>query len=91
VGAHRRHREPHRGSRARTHVGAIAVHWTDTLPAASAIETSLDGSSWSAAPPADSSGTLRNPVWARYVRVTMTRADNAPRTGVRELVVSAAE
>jgi hypothetical protein len=76
---------------ARSHLRAIAVHWTDTLPASSSIATSLDGSTWTPAPPADTTGTLRAPVWARYVRVTMTRATGAPRTGVREVVVSAAK
>jgi hypothetical protein len=72
---------------ARTRVSSIAVQWTDTLPSSSSIATSLDGRTWSAAPPADATGDLRNPVWARYVRVTMTRAADAPRTGVRELEV----
>jgi hypothetical protein len=72
---------------ARTHVSTIAVQWTDTLPSSSSTATSLDGSTWSPAPPADASGKLKNPVWARYVRVTMTRAAGAPRTGIRELEV----
>ena len=65
----------------------IAVHWTDALPASSSIETSRDGSSWKTAPPADSSGKLRNPVHARFVRVTLTGAGDV-RTGIRELLVS---
>jgi trehalose/maltose hydrolase-like predicted phosphorylase len=71
----------------RVKVRTIAVHWTDTLPASSTIETSLDGSTWTAAPPADSSGRLRNPTDARYVRVTLTRSGEE-RTGIRELVVT---
>jgi hypothetical protein len=74
---------------ARSRISGIAVHWTDALPSSSSIATSLDGSSWSPAPPADASGTLRNPVWARYVRLTMTHQADAPRTGVRELEVTA--
>src|SRR3954447_15017929 len=64
----------------------ISVHWTDTLPSSSSIETSLDGSTWTAVS-VDSSGKLRNPTRARYVRVTMTQAGTA-RTGIRELVVT---
>ncbi len=71
----------------RTKVTAIAVSWTDTLPASSTIETSLDGNTWAAAPPADSAGRLRNSVNARYVRVTLTRAGEE-RTGIREVVVT---
>jgi hypothetical protein len=70
----------------RVKVKTIAVHWTKDLPSSSSVETSLDGSSWTPASP-DSSGKLRNPVTARYVRVTVTRAD-AKLRGVRELVVT---
>ena len=62
------------------------MHWTDTLPSSYTIETSVDGSTWS--PAAD--GTLPKPVWARYVRVTMTRASGADRTGIRALEVTRA-
>jgi trehalose/maltose hydrolase-like predicted phosphorylase len=71
----------------RAKVRTIAVHWTDTLPASSSIETSLDGSTWTAAPPADDSGRLRKLTGARYVRVTLTRAGEE-RTGIREIVVT---
>ena len=64
----------------------IAVHWTDVLPASSRIETSLDGSSWTAAP-INSSGTLTGRVDARYVRVSLTRGGDE-RTGIRELIVT---
>lgn len=74
----------------RTRITGIAVDWTDTLPRTSTIETSPDGRSWSPAPPADAGGTLRNPVQARFVRVTMTREDGAARTGIRELRVTRA-
>jgi hypothetical protein len=70
----------------RTRVSAIAVRWTDTLPNSQTIETSVDGSAWSPAP----DGTLPKPVWARYVRVTMTRASGAARTGIRALEVTRA-
>jgi F5/8 type C domain-containing protein len=64
----------------------IAVHWTDTLPASSSIETSVDGTTWTPAR-TDSAGKLRGPADARYVRVTMTRSGDA-RVGIRELVVT---
>ena len=71
----------------RVKVRTIAVHWTDARPASSSIETSLDGSTWTAAQTTDASGTLKNPTYARYVRVTLTRAGE-DRTGIRELVVT---
>jgi F5/8 type C domain len=52
-------------------------------PASYSIQTSLDGSTWTNAPPADSTGQFRNPVQARYVRVNMTVASGAGRTGIR--------
>jgi len=70
----------------RVKVKTVVVHWTDTLPASSSIATSLDGSTWTTAT-TDSSGKLRNPTNARYVRVTLTRS-GTDRTGVRELVVT---
>jgi hypothetical protein len=73
---------------ARTKVSGIAVQWTDALPASSSIQTSLDGSTWTNAPPTDSTGSFRNPVQARYVRVNLTVADGASRTGIREVVVT---
>src|SRR2546423_1791282 len=47
---------------ARTKISGIVVQWTDTLPASSAVQTSLDGSTWTNGPPADSPGQFRNPV-----------------------------
>ncbi|HLM49299.1 MAG TPA: discoidin domain-containing protein [Solirubrobacteraceae bacterium] len=73
---------------ARTKISGIDVQWTDARPASSSIQVSLDGSNWTSAPPADANGQLRNPVNARYVRVTMTVAAGAERTGIRELVVT---
>ena len=70
----------------RAKVKTIAVDWTDTRPASSSTETSLDGSTWTPAP-TDASGKLRNPATARYVRVTLTRPGEEL-TGVRELVVA---
>jgi hypothetical protein len=70
-----------------TRVTALRVDWTDTKPSSSRLETSLDGSTWSPAPPAHADGTLRDSVQARYVRVTLTRAPDVDRTGVRELEV----
>jgi trehalose/maltose hydrolase-like predicted phosphorylase len=70
----------------RLNLKTIAVHWTDTRPASSSIEVSRDGSTWTPVS-TDASGALRNPANARYVRVTVTRAD-ATLTGVREVVVS---
>jgi hypothetical protein len=75
---------------ARTKISAIAVDWTDALPASSSIQVSLDGNTWTSAPPADATGHLRNPVNARYVRVNMTVASGAPRTGIREVSVTKA-
>jgi hypothetical protein len=64
----------------------IAVHWTDTLPTSSSIATSTDGTTWSTVTP-DSTGKLRNPTTARYVRVTLTKPTNQ-RAGIREIVVT---
>jgi hypothetical protein len=75
--------------RSKKQVGGIAVHWTDTLPASSRIEASADGKTWTVVSPApDENGTLGSPVTARYVRVTMTRAGGAARTGIREVEVT---
>ena len=63
-----------------TKVSGVQVHWTDTLPASSKVEWSADGSTWSTVGHA----TVR----ARYVRVTLTRATGAGRTGIREVVVT---
>ena len=38
--------------------------------------------------PGRSTGEFRNPVQARYVRVNMTVSSGAPRTGIREVVVT---
>jgi trehalose/maltose hydrolase-like predicted phosphorylase len=71
-----------------TITGAL-VNWTDALPASSSIQISSDGSTWTNAPPADpTTGQFSNPVQARYVRITMTVASGAPRTGIREVMVS---
>jgi hypothetical protein len=75
---------------ARTKLSGAAVEWTDTLPTASSIQTSPDGSTWTAAPPTDQDGQFRKPVQARYLRVNMTIASGADRTGVREVVASKA-
>ena len=64
---------------ARTRLDGVTVHWTDTLPSSYAIETSLDGTSWSA----KTSGT-----YARYVRVTLTGGSDTERTGIRELIAT---
>jgi hypothetical protein len=64
------------------------VGWTDALPSTFSIQTSLDGSTWTNAPPADSTGHFHKPVQARYVRVNMTVASGAARTGIREMVVT---
>ncbi len=68
-------------------ISHVSVSWTDTLPASSRIETSGDGTTWTPAS-ADATGRLSRPVRTRYVRVSMTRADGADRTGIRELVVT---
>jgi trehalose/maltose hydrolase-like predicted phosphorylase len=72
----------------RTGVSGVAVQWTDTQPASSSIQLSQDGQTWTSAPPADSTGRFRNTVQARYVRVNMTVASGAGRTGIREVVVT---
>ncbi|HZJ05350.1 MAG TPA: hypothetical protein VFD59_07755 [Nocardioidaceae bacterium] len=51
-------------------------------------EAAVDGSTWTNAPPADSTGHFRNPVQARYVRVNMTVVSGADRTAIREVVVT---
>ena len=68
-------------------ISHVSVSWTDTLPTSSRIETSTDGTTWTTAS-ADSTGQLPKPVKARYVRVSMTRADGVARTGIEELVVT---
>jgi hypothetical protein len=70
-----------------TTISHVSVSWTDTMPASSSIETSVDGSTWTTAS-ADSTGKLSNPVRARYVRMNMTQASGAPTTGIRELAVT---
>ena len=64
------------------------MQWTDTQPSSSSIQTSQDGRTWTNAPAADATGRLHNPVQARYVRVNMTAASGADRTGIRELSVT---
>jgi trehalose/maltose hydrolase-like predicted phosphorylase len=70
-----------------TTVSGIAVTWTDTKPASSSISTSLDGTTWSPAR-ADATGKLHPPVKARYVKVSLTKASGAGRTGIEELTVT---
>ena len=70
----------------RVKVKSIAVHWTAARPASSSLETSLDGNTWTPVS-TDASGRLKNPVNARYVRLTLTRP-GTELTGVRELVVT---
>ena len=72
----------------RNNVKGIDVEWTDAKPVSSSISTSLRRDEWTPALPADSSGQLSRPVDARYVRVSMTVASGAPRTGIRQLVVT---
>ncbi len=71
-------------------ISGIAVDWTDARPASSSIEVLVDGHHWTSAPPADATGRLGNPVEARYVRVNLTVASGAPRTGIREVSVTKA-
>jgi hypothetical protein len=66
----------------------VSVQWTDTQPASSSIQLSQNGKTWMNAPPADSSGRFATAVQARYVRVNMTVASGAGRTGIREVVVT---
>jgi trehalose/maltose hydrolase-like predicted phosphorylase len=74
---------------ARSKVSGVAIQWTtDAVPASYSIQTSLDGSTWKNAPPADPNGQFTTPVQARYVRINMTIASGAPRTGIREVVVT---
>jgi F5/8 type C domain-containing protein/glycosyl hydrolase family 65 len=73
---------------ARKTVSGIAVQWTDTQPASSSVQISQNGRTWTNAPPTDSTGQLANSVQARYVRVNMTVASGADRTGIREVVVT---
>jgi hypothetical protein len=63
----------------RTRVTDVAVHYTNTAPTASKVETSSDGASWTA---------FKTATYARYVRVTVTRPSDSPNTGVREVVVT---
>ena len=74
--------------RAKVDIGSILVRWTDALPASSRIQVSHDGAKWRDVSPA-ADGTVA-PVAARYVRVALTRASGAERTGIRELEVKAA-
>jgi len=71
---------------ARTKLSGATVQWTDTLPSSSKIETSLDASTWSAAPATNQTGQFSHPIQARYLRITMTSGSGAERTGIREVV-----
>ena len=64
---------------ARARITAVTVDWTDQRPLSYRIETSLDGDKWS---------PMTNATYARYVRVTLTRDPDGPRTGIRELVAT---
>ncbi len=68
-------------------ISRIMPRWTDALPATYQILTSIDGTSWTPAPPADASGTLLHPVNTRYVRVDLTRPAADVSAGIRELEV----
>jgi hypothetical protein len=65
------------GSRVR--LSDVSVSWTDVSPVSYRIETSVDGSKWSA---------KTQSTFARYVRVTLTRDTTAGRTGIREIVAT---
>jgi trehalose/maltose hydrolase-like predicted phosphorylase len=69
----------------RVQVKSILPRFTDVQPSSYKVQTSLDGKAWTDAPPADSTGNLKNTVQARYVRVELTRG--AERAGVEELEV----
>jgi trehalose/maltose hydrolase-like predicted phosphorylase len=72
----------------RTKVSGVLVQWTDAAPSSSSIQTSIDGTTWTAAPPTDpTTGNFRNSVQARYIRVNLTAASDTSRTGIREVVV----
>jgi trehalose/maltose hydrolase-like predicted phosphorylase len=73
---------------ARKRVSRITPRWTDALPSSYQVLVSVDGTRWTEAPPADPGGVLQHPVNARYVRVDLTRAAGAGRTGLRELEVA---
>ena len=70
-----------------TTITRITPQWTEVLPTSSQVLTSLDGTTWTAAPVAGADGSLTAPVSARYVRVEFTRDPTAERTGLRELEV----
>jgi hypothetical protein len=70
----------------RTTLAAVSVTWTDTLPASSSVQVSIDGATWTTVP----AGQLQTPVTARYVRVNLTRGSSPDRTGIRELTVTQA-
>jgi len=70
-----------------TTITRITPQWTEVLPTSSQVLTSLDGTTWTAAPVAGADGSLTAPVSARYVRVEFTRGPTAERTGLRELEV----
>jgi hypothetical protein len=69
-------------------VTRIAPHWTAVTPIAHRLVTSVDGSVWSEAPPADPMGSLAQSVPGRYVRVDLTQAPGEDPTGIRELEVN---
>jgi F5/8 type C domain len=73
---------------ARKRVSRVTPRWTDVLPATYQVLVSVDGTRWTQAPAADVGGVLQHPVNARYLRVDLTRAAGAGRTGLKELEVA---
>ncbi|WP_156094690.1 discoidin domain-containing protein, partial [Nocardia lijiangensis] len=66
----------------------VAPRWGEPAPAASSVAVSEDGRAWSAVAADPATGTLTEPVSARYVRLEVTGAEAAAPPGVRELEVS---
>jgi hypothetical protein len=69
-----------------TYGTASTRHPAPRRRASAKIEVSADGRTWTTVSPA-ADGSLEQQAWARYVRVTLSRAGDE-RTGIRELEVS---
>ncbi|MET9914621.1 discoidin domain-containing protein [Streptomyces sp. NPDC006476] len=65
----------------------ISPEWTSTAPTSSTTLVSTDGRHWSPADSSGSSGELRRPTLARYVRLTLRAADSGDLPGLAELTV----
>ncbi|WP_378733045.1 discoidin domain-containing protein [Nocardia brasiliensis] len=70
-------------------IGRILPRWSDPAPTTSTVAWSTDNRTWTTIALDPATGTLADPIFARYIRLDLTAADAAARPGLREVEISA--